>query len=163
MHACSYLLCMVVGVSNLWADHSKEESNGQDSSMIWRPMIVSNQRHKFEPLLSGLLKHQRVWKKGGAARASELSCWGRGGGNEAATFLPRDRQQVANFWQSLAKTKDAGVLYSILLECKLPKRWEKCLCRMFKQHHSHSQFCLMTGKQMTWFTSATIPNSRYSL
>ena len=35
------------------------------------------------------------------------------------TFLPRDRQQVANFRRSIAKPKDNDVLYSIMMECKL--------------------------------------------
>ena len=39
----------------------------------------------------------------------------QGGEIEArATFLPRDRQQVANFRRSVAKPKDDDVLYSIM-------------------------------------------------
>ena len=34
-------------------------------------------------------------------------------------FLPRDRQQVANFRRSTSRTKDNDVLYSIMMECKL--------------------------------------------
>lgn len=36
-----------------------------------------------------------------------------------STFLPRDRQQVANLRRSITKPKDDDVLYSIMLECKL--------------------------------------------
>ena len=36
-----------------------------------------------------------------------------------AAFLPRDRQQVANFRRSVSRTKDDDVLYSIMMECKL--------------------------------------------
>ena len=45
----------------------------------------------------------------------------QGGEIEArgAAFLPRDRQQVANFRRSVVKPKDNDVLYSIMLECKL--------------------------------------------
>ena len=46
----------------------------------------------------------------------------QGGESEArATFLPHDRQQVANFQRSVAKPKDDDVLYSIMLECTLAK------------------------------------------
>ena len=34
MNACSYLLCTVVSVSNLWADHSREESD-MDRTPLW--------------------------------------------------------------------------------------------------------------------------------
>ena len=34
-------------------------------------------------------------------------------------FLPRDRQQVANFRRGVTRPKDSDVLYSIMLECKL--------------------------------------------
>ena len=34
-------------------------------------------------------------------------------------FLPRNRQQVANFRRSVSRTKDDDVLYSIMMECKL--------------------------------------------
>ena len=64
MNACSYLLCMVVGVSNLWADQSWEESDEQDSSMVRRLiMIASNQRHK-----SGLLLSMDLWNSKGLER-----------------------------------------------------------------------------------------------
>ena len=44
----------VVDASNLWADHSREESDGQDSSVVQRSIvIVSNQRHT--------LGHYRLW------------------------------------------------------------------------------------------------------
>ena len=36
-----------------------------------------------------------------------------------AAFLPRNRQQVANFRRTIAKPEDKDVLYSIMLECKL--------------------------------------------
>ena len=36
-----------------------------------------------------------------------------------AVFLPRNRQQVANFRRTIAKPEDKDVLYSIMLECKL--------------------------------------------
>ena len=36
-----------------------------------------------------------------------------------SAFLPRDRQQIANFRRSISKPKDTNVLYSIMLECKL--------------------------------------------
>ena len=38
---------------------------------------------------------------------------------KGAAYLPRDRQQVANFRRSVAKPKDTNVLYSIMVECKL--------------------------------------------
>ena len=38
---------------------------------------------------------------------------------KGAAYLPRDRQQVANFRRAVAKPKDSNVLYSIVLECKL--------------------------------------------
>ena len=47
MHALSAVY--VVDVSNYLADHSREESNGQDSSMVQRPIaITSNQRHNLD-------------------------------------------------------------------------------------------------------------------
>ena len=36
-----------------------------------------------------------------------------------AAFLPRNRQQVANFRRTIAKSEDKDILYSIMLECKL--------------------------------------------
>ena len=38
---------------------------------------------------------------------------------KGAAFLPRNRQQVANFRRAVVKTEDKDILYSIMLECKL--------------------------------------------
>ena len=40
-------------------------------------------------------------------------------GARGSAFLPRNRQQVANFRRSMVATQDSDVLYSIMLECKL--------------------------------------------
>ena len=75
-----FLTCLLVGVSNLWADHSQEESDGQDSSMVQRPIVIaSSQRHKFGSLLSvnlwnGKGLERKVVPPGVKPKAPGLSC-----------------------------------------------------------------------------------------
>ena len=71
----------VVDVSNLWADYSRAESDGQDSSMVQRLMVImSNQRHNLDcyhlwtfEMAKGL-KERYVVLSGVKPRASGLSC-----------------------------------------------------------------------------------------
>ena len=40
-------------------------------------------------------------------------------GAKGIAFLPRNRQQVANFCRSVQDTRDDNVLYSVMLQCEL--------------------------------------------
>ena len=63
MHTVICCVCMVVDVSNPGAGHSREESDGQDSSMVRRLIvIVSNQSFEHSAVILAqivsLIRHE---------------------------------------------------------------------------------------------------------
>ena len=64
-----------------------------------------------------------------------------------APFLPCNRQQVANFQRTVAKSEDKDILYSIMLECKLVQGKGELFVQDVKAA-SEPQFYFINGKWM---------------